>query len=70
MANSKANDSRKRFISSVSFISGTLEAIFFMQEKITEQKEVDLETRQKSTDQFLEAMGEILKKVKTAQHKQ
>jgi DNA-binding MltR family transcriptional regulator len=61
VANSKANNSRKRFISSVSFISGTLEAIFFMQEKISEQKEVDLETRQKSTDQFLETIGQILK---------
>lgn len=61
VANSKANNSRKRFISSVSFISGTLEAIYFTKDKIEEQKEVDLEDRQKSTDKFLEAIGQILK---------
>ncbi len=60
VANSKANTSRKRFIASASFISGTLEALFLTEEKIKESKEVDVEERKNMGDKFVQIIYELL----------
>ena len=60
VANSRAETSRLKFISSVSLISGTLEAVSLTKKKFEVPDEIDVDKRKNETDTFMSLISTIL----------